>query len=69
MCTSQQRSTVFLEDAEISVLCEAFIFNVQFPFPQQKYSVTECIILLAKTSIRLGDFSMNFCLMTFDSCV
>lgn len=40
MCALQRLSAVFLEDAEISVLREAFVFDVQFPFPRQKYPVT-----------------------------
>lgn len=60
MCTSQQRSTVFLEDAEISVLCEAFVFNGQFPFPQQKYSVIGVCYFAGKEKHRVRRFFHEF---------
>lgn len=65
MCTLQQRSTVFSEDAEISVLCEAFVFDIQFPFPRQKYSVSEVCCFAGNEKHTARRFSHEILLLIF----
>lgn len=56
---------MFLEDAEISVLCEAFVFDVQFPFPQQKYAVTGVHYFAGNKKHTVWRFSHEFLLLIF----
>ena len=54
-----------LEDAEISVLYEAFVFDIQFPFPRQKYSVTGACCFAGKEKRTVGGFSHELLLLIF----
>lgn len=65
MCTLQQRSTVFSEDAEISVLSEAFVFDAHFPFRQQKYLVTGVRYFAGNEKHMVRRFSHEFLLLSF----